>query len=414
MPLGQSTYAIPAHYREDQFTVDIDQILNDKNTLSGRFFYSRAPSTLPFSPNGAANVPGWGTNELNRNTMFVLADTHVFNSNLVNIARFGYMRFDGLSTVQNPLTAQQRSDKARRRARSGQRRTLRRLTVGGLTIGDAGTPSQWQVTNSFIWQDTVALTKGRHNMRFGAEFKRHEVDVESAQRDRWIAADRRASTTFCWGRARRRTAARGVQQCRHEHCGRQASSAGMSGTQTSRLRAGRHQADAAADRECGSALRDLRRADGNQRAGWRTSTPIIAVQGRFRPRDRSAASPCLRIFRARYLRAWYRIRIRDLCKTPYGDVSPRLGFVWQMTEKPVLVLRGGYGIYFDRHSGNLAESGLSQPPFRHCKLSCGSRQRAGHLASPFVPLVLPNSSYPIFMPRTPTSHSVHRREPTRT
>ena len=74
--------------------VDLDQTLSQKNTLSGRFFYSRATMNLPFSPNGT-NRPGWGTDALNRNTMFVLADTHVFNSNLVNIARFGYMRFDG-------------------------------------------------------------------------------------------------------------------------------------------------------------------------------------------------------------------------------------------------------------------------------------------------------------------------------
>ena len=105
-PLGQSTFTIPAHYREDQFAVNIDEVLNNKNTLSGRFFYSRAPKTTAFSPNGAANVPGWGTNELDRNTMFVLADTHSFNSNVVNIGRFGYMRFDGLSQVANPLTAQ--------------------------------------------------------------------------------------------------------------------------------------------------------------------------------------------------------------------------------------------------------------------------------------------------------------------
>ena len=95
-PVGESTYSIPAHYREDQFSVDLDQILKDKNLLSGRFFYSRAPTTEPFSPNGAANVPGWGTNALDRNTMFVMADTQTFRSNLVNIARFGYMRFDGL------------------------------------------------------------------------------------------------------------------------------------------------------------------------------------------------------------------------------------------------------------------------------------------------------------------------------
>ena len=37
-PVGQSTYALPAHYREDQFSVDIDQTLSSKNVLSGRFF----------------------------------------------------------------------------------------------------------------------------------------------------------------------------------------------------------------------------------------------------------------------------------------------------------------------------------------------------------------------------------------
>src|SRR5260370_13984908 len=102
--MGQSTFALPAHFREDQFTVNIDQVVRQKDTVSGKFFYSRAPTSQPFSPN-AANVPGWGTNQLNRNTMFVLSDTHVFNSNLVNVARFGYVRFDGSSTGQNPVTA---------------------------------------------------------------------------------------------------------------------------------------------------------------------------------------------------------------------------------------------------------------------------------------------------------------------
>src|SRR3984885_3241026 len=145
-PVGESTYALPAHYREDQFTVDIDQTLSGKNVLSGRFFSSRAPWTLPFSPNGAANVPGWGTNELDRNTMFVLADTHTFNSNLVNIARFGYMRFDGTSTVQNPLTAQTIGQGTPTGA-AGPISNAPAMMVGGLTIGDAGTPSQRQVTN---------------------------------------------------------------------------------------------------------------------------------------------------------------------------------------------------------------------------------------------------------------------------
>jgi len=90
-------------------------------------------------------------------------------------------------------------------------------------------------------------------------------------------------------------------------------------------------------------------------------------------------------------------------KTPYGDVSPRLGFVWQMTEKPVLVLRGGFGVYFDQHSGNLAEQTVSQLPFSTLNIVSGAPNGPATLQSPFVPLVLPNTSYPIFEPRTPTS-----------
>ncbi len=38
MPMGQSTFSIPAHAREDQFSVNIDQILSQKNTLAGTVF----------------------------------------------------------------------------------------------------------------------------------------------------------------------------------------------------------------------------------------------------------------------------------------------------------------------------------------------------------------------------------------
>ena len=78
MPIGESTYSMPATYNEDQFTLNIDEKISEKNQFAARFFYSRAPTDEPFSPN-AANVPGWGTTELDQNTMLVLTDTHVFN-----------------------------------------------------------------------------------------------------------------------------------------------------------------------------------------------------------------------------------------------------------------------------------------------------------------------------------------------
>ena len=88
-------------------------------------------------------------------------------------------------------------------------------------------------------------------------------------------------------------------------------------------------------------------------------------------------------------------------QTPHGDISPRLGFSWQMTHSPMLVMRGGFGAYFDRHSGNLPEAMLGQPPYALSQFSFGSPNGAASLQSPFSPLVPSASSFPIFVPLVP-------------
>ena len=161
--------------------------------------------------------------------------------------------------------------------------------------------------------------------------------------------------------------------------------------------------DAATDGECRAALRDLRRADGDQGpAGELRREP--RDDGPFRRREPSVDLRCPRTFRAPSPAGVTKTAVSGLWKTPYGDVSPRLGFVWQMTKDPVIVLRGGYGIYYDQHSaGNLAEHDAAQPPYATLQIVSGAPNGPATLQQPFVPLVLPNSSYPIFTPRTPTS-----------
>jgi hypothetical protein len=398
-PVGQSTFAPPAHYREDQFLIDIDDILSDRNTLSGRFFYSRATTTQPFSPN-AANVPGWGTNELNRNTMFVLADTHVFNSNLVNIARFGYMRYDGSSTVGNPLTAQAIGIGTPTGTTSAG--NAPGLTVAGFTIGDAGTPSQWQVTNSFIWQDTVSLTRGRQNMRFGVEIKRHEVDEDQPiETDGLLQID--TFNDFLLGQS-------AAQNGSPQGLSNVSSSTGGGGI----FRRNSRYTDFAFFGQddikltprltinvglryeiFGAAIEiDGRLANFN---------PLTATQGPVPETGTYNGFSLPSNFPGPLPAGYTRTSFPGLWKTPYGDVSPRLGFAWQLTDRPVVLLRGGFGVYFDRHSGNLAEQTQDQPPFATLQIVSGDPNGPATLQSPFVPLVPSSSSYPIFMPRTPTS-----------
>jgi len=399
-PLGQSTYALPGHYREDQFTVDLDHALSLKNTLSGRFFYSRAPLTSPFSPN-AANVPGWGTEQLSRNTMFVLADTHVVDSNLVNIARFGFMRYDGVSSVANPLKAETIGE-GTPTGLVGPTSNLPGLTVGGFTIGDAGTPSEWSVTNSFIYQDTVALTRGRHSARFGIEFKRHEVDENQPQQTDGLLQ----IATF-------EDFLLGLNATQND------SPTGTSNVTNSIAGGGTFRRDERYNNFATFAQDDIKvmpqftlnlgvryeifGAPTEINGRFSNFIPSLATLGAlpaagtyngFAVSSNFQGTPPQGVTKTPYAGFW---------KTPYGDVSPRLGFVWQVNRDPTVVVRGGFGIYFDEHSGNLAEQTLSQLPFASAQFAFGTQNAGATLQQPFVPLVLPSSSYPIFQPLTPST-----------
>ena len=397
VPVGQSTYQVPAHFREDQLSANIDQLLNQKNTLAGRLFYSRSTTELPFSPN-AASVPGWGTNALGRNTMFVLADTQVFNSNLVNIARFGYMRYDGLSAVQNPLSAQA-TGVGTPTGLSGSGFHMPSLSIGDFTVGDGGTPSQWSVTNSFIWQDTVSLTRGRHNARFGVELKRHEIDENQPQQtdgnlfiasmDDFLLGQSAAQNGSPLGLSNVGLSIAGGGIFRRDERYTDLAAFAQDDVKLTRrltLNAGLRYEIFGAPTEINGRLTNF--------------NPALAMKGPLPAAGTFSGYTVPANFRGSVPAGVTRTSYAGFYKTPYGDWSPRLGFAWQVTERPVLVLRGGFGVYFDEHSGNVPEQTISQSPFATLQFQAGPPNGPATLQAPFVPLVLPNSSYPIFQPLT--------------
>ena len=398
LPVGQSTFAIPAHYSEQQFTVDVDHTLNRKNSLAERFFYSRAPTTQPFSPN-AANVPGWGTNELDRNTMFVLADTHIFNPNLVNVARVGYMRFDGLSRVQNPVLAQSVGEGSPTGV-VGPTTSAPGLTIDGLfTIGDAGTPAQWQVTNSYIYQDTVSWTHGRHNLRYGAEAKRHEVDVNAPFTSDGLL-DIRTFDDFLLGQS-------STQNGSPNGFSNVTQSTGGSGI----FRRDERYTDLAFFVQ--DDIKLTQRLTVNAGLRYEILGAPSDTHGRLANFDPSIADASVPAsgsysgfivpanFPGAFPQGVVKSSTSGLWKTPHGDISPRVGFALQLTQSPMVVLRGGYGIYYDRHSGDYAESTLGQQPFSTLQILSDSTNAGATLQSPFTPLLPSTANYPIFMPRVP-------------
>ena len=263
--------------------------------------------------------------------------------------------------------------------------------MGGFTIGDAGTPSQWQVTNSFVWQDTVALTRGRNNLRFGAEVKRHEVDENQPQQtdglviigsfDDFLLGESAAQNGSPFGLSNVSLSISGGGIFRRNE--RYNDLAGFAEddiklTQRLTVNAGLRYEIFGAPTEIDGRLPNF-----NANAAMTGPIPATGTYSGFTlPSNFPGTVPTGAV----------KTPFAGLYKTPYGDVSPRLGFAWQVTQQPLVVLRGGYGVYFDRHSGNLAEQTVAQLPFATLQIVSGDPNGPATLQSPFVPLVLPASS----------------------
>lgn len=398
IPIGESVYSTPAKYDEDQYTGDFDDAPSGNNTVSARIFYSRAPTSEPFSPN-AANVPGWGTNEVDKNVMTVLSDTHVVNANLVNVARLGYMRFDGVSAVANPIFAADLGTQSPT-GLSGAGIPTPGITVDGLfTIGDAGTPSQTQVTNSFIAQDMFSVTRRRHSIRVGAEVKRHEIMVNAPFSADGLL-DIRTFSDFLLGQS--------AQQ--------NGSPDGLSNVTSSGGSSGSFRKDERYTDVAGFVQDDVKLTSTfTLNAGLRYEVfgPPAEIHGRlvtFDPTVAALSVPASGSLSGFVVSANFpgpvptgvkQTGMRGLWPTDYGDVSPRFGFAYRLSHRPEVVVRGGYGIYFDRLSGGLAENLVGQAPFSTSQFFSGSQNGGASLQEPFNPLLPAASSYPIFLPRIP-------------
>lgn len=167
-------------YREDQFSVNIDQQIGQKNRLQGKYFFSDIPqfqTMFTFVGANAYQALGYGGNIDFHNRVLTIADTHVFNSNVINEVRFGYSKIDGPSTPQEPFTGSQFGI-TNPLCAAGQSNFCGMPTIGvtGLfTIGSTSLADQRSTVETFQISDMLSYTHGRHALKFGGEWRDYHV-----------------------------------------------------------------------------------------------------------------------------------------------------------------------------------------------------------------------------------------------
>ena len=156
---------------QDQWIIRADHSLSDSSTIWGRYLWSQLPKFQPtFRSSG---LPGFGVG----NSFFlyngVAGWTKNFSSNMVNDFRVGYNRWR-LEFKPKPFE--------NLNEQIGLEGTLDDpgapwIRVTGITDIQAGwnAPSL-HTTNAFEYIDTLAVTKGNHSVKIGADIRRHHLN----------------------------------------------------------------------------------------------------------------------------------------------------------------------------------------------------------------------------------------------
>jgi len=165
------TAVLPGRYDEDQFNTNLDVSLTKADQLSTKFFFANTNLNLPFS---GASVPGFPAHNDFNNRNLAIAHTHIFSPQAINQFRFGFSRISGRGFTPTPLTAQSVGIS---RVGDTQERSLPQMQVlGAFSLGNATTDKDVTANNNFYLSDTLALARGKYNLRLGEEIFRNQFN----------------------------------------------------------------------------------------------------------------------------------------------------------------------------------------------------------------------------------------------
>jgi hypothetical protein len=170
----------PATNNLDSVIAKIDYNWNQRNQISGRYFFGNSNQSFPLGVGGGNNLPNTNTNAPIRTQLVSLSWIKNISPDKTNEARFGWNRYRNGFFPQDAAIFGNPADTLELNTLITNPRDfgLPTIKVGGLaSLGSSAfanprnrVDSNWQAFDNFTW------TFGRHAVKFGYEFRRTTVD----------------------------------------------------------------------------------------------------------------------------------------------------------------------------------------------------------------------------------------------
>ncbi|HTR35324.1 MAG TPA: carboxypeptidase-like regulatory domain-containing protein [Bryobacteraceae bacterium] len=184
-------FSDPAIYNANQLLLNGDYIINDKNTLAMRYFYTRDPQLITL--NGF--LPGTPVNQYYSNTNAVLKLTTIVSNTFVNEIHGSFQRNVSIATDQMPAGFTNEnlgitglvSDAAKggiNTAAGSQEPPFIVLATNGFNLFQWAPSPSYSPTSQIQIGDQISWTHGRHTIRAGFEYEETQWNIVFAGLER--------------------------------------------------------------------------------------------------------------------------------------------------------------------------------------------------------------------------------------
>ena len=397
---GFSTFAQPCDYAEDQGLGSIDFNISQKSRLAGRFFIAESNQSVTF-PGGAwnpmGNIRGFTSPDNSDFVVFSLAHTYILSNSFLNEARIGFVRAKTKMGADAPFKW---SDIGVSESEMNGNNELPSLSILG-SVSMASVLPRTYTQNSFVLNDTFSLFRGAHSLKFGGSLTRLQDNLGFAGfgssllflswPDFLLGLNASANGTGTFSNVFGSSDAFGLFDREFrvwEGSGFVQDDFRVSRTFTLNAGLRYERIGQFGDKLGRNSSFDVSKANRNPPTGG-------TLDGYIVPSNFPGAVP---------------LGVAQVNNTfgTYGEgqnaIAPRIGFAAQILPSTSrVILRGGYGIYYSRPTGQTATQSVLAAPFALTRISSGPANAGASFQAPFARPFPTPASFPLFVPYSPTS-----------
>jgi hypothetical protein len=397
---GFSFLSQPCRFNEDQFLTNLDYTGSKTNSIAARFFLADDNQLVTFPGNGInmlGNIPGFAGVSNSGSRVFSFSHTYTFNSSWLNEARIGYFRLRTSTVSEAPFKW---SDVGVAEGAMNEENELPSLNI----LGSASLASAFPRTitqNNFALFDNVGFIHGKHSLRIGGSLTRMQDNYDIVglgsflQFLSWpdfllgLSAAGNGTETFSNVFA----SADDFGLLDREYRAWEGSAFGLDDYRinkslTLNLGLRYERLGQFGDLLGRNSNFDISKADPNPPPAGTVAGYVVAsnFQGAIPPGVARESNP--------------------FATNGAGQNSwaPRLGFAWRVFPRlSSLLLRGGYGIYYSRPTGQSFSLTALAPPFSAVRQNVGLANANATFQSPFSQPFPTAASFPQFPSYSPTT-----------